>query len=79
MNGTAFVLLSGALTFGIPLVLAIRELYELRRRDGGRWEGDGPGPGVPPPPPSLGHKPLPDCLIPRLSPAPVRIRELEEV
>lgn len=77
MNGTAFVLLSGALTFGIPLLLAIRELYELKRRRNGGWEGDGSAPIVPPPP-SLGHKPLPDCLIPRLPRNPVRIRELED-
>ena len=79
MNGTAFVMLSGMLTFGIPLLLAVRELYELKRRGKGGWEGDGPLPIVPPPPPSFGNKPLPDCLIPRLPANPVRIRELEEV
>lgn len=79
MSGTAFVVLSGTLTFGIPLLLAIRELYDLRRRGKGGWDGDGPGPSVPPKPPSLGHKPLPDCLIPRRQPTPVRMRELEEV
>jgi hypothetical protein len=81
MNGTAFVMLSGMLTFGIPLLLAVRELYELKRRGRGGWDGDGPAPIIvpPPPPPSFGHKPLPDCLIPRLSPNPVRVRELEEV
>lgn len=79
MNGTAFVVLSGTLTFGIPLLLAIRELFELRRRGRGGWDGDGPTPIVPPKPPVLGSKPLPDCLIPRLPPKPVRIRELEEV
>ena len=79
MNGTAFVLLSGTLTFGIPLMLAVRELYELKRRGRGGWDGDGPSPPPPPKPPSFGHKPLPDCLIPRLPPNPVRLRELEEV
>ena len=79
MNGTAFVMLSATLTFGIPLLLALRELYELKRRDKGGWDGDGSAPIVPPPPPSFGHKPLPDCLIPRLPPNPARMRELEEV
>ena len=49
MNGTAFVMLSGMLTFGIPLLLAVRELYELKRRGKGSWDGDGPTPIVPPP------------------------------
>ncbi len=80
MDGTTFVLLSGTLTVGVPLVLAVRELLELRRRDDNGWEGDGPAPfPSPPPPPSSGHKPLPECLIPRLPAQPVRIRELEEV
>lgn len=82
MSGTAFVVLSGSLTFGIPLLLALHELYDLRRRGKGNWDGDGPGPNAPSRPPSrpsLGHKPLPDCLIPQLQPNPVRMRELEEV
>ena len=84
MSGTAFVVLSGSLTFGIPLLLAIHELYDLRRRRKGNWDGDGPGPNAPPRLPSLGrpglgHKPLPDCLIPQLQPNPARMRELEEV
>ncbi len=78
MDGTAFVVLSGTLTFGVPLVLAMRELLELKRRGNGGWDDDRPAPFKPPPPPVTGHKPLPDCLIPRLQPGPVRIRELEE-
>ena len=77
MDGTTFVVLSGALTFGVPLVLAMRELFELKRRDGGGWEGDGPLPSAPQPPPGSGQKPLPECLIPRLPARPVR--ELEKV
>jgi hypothetical protein len=53
------VVLSGCLTFGVPLVMAIRELMVLRRGGGGAWPGD-PTPEMPPLP-----KPLPDCLIPR--------------
>ncbi len=79
MDGTAFVVLSGTLTFGVPLVLAMRELFELKRRDSGNWDDDGPAPFKPPPPPPAGHKPLPECLIPHLPASPVRVRELEEV
>ncbi len=79
MDGTAFVVLSGTLTFGIPLALAMRELYELKRRDPDGWDRDGPAPSAPKPPPSFGHKPLPNCLIPRLPANPARLRELEKV
>lgn len=68
-----FVLLSGVLTFGAPLVFAISELIVLRRPP-----RDDPGPpprDFEPPPP----KPLPDCLIPRPMVRPmVRQRELED-
>ena len=36
MDGTVYVVLSGVLTFGVPLALAVRELLEMRRRDGDR-------------------------------------------
>ncbi len=32
MDGATYVLLSGTLTFGVPLALALRELIELKRR-----------------------------------------------
>ena len=69
MSSDTFMLLSGTLTFGAPLVLAIHELIALRRRpqDDG-WDGR----RIEPPPPP---KPLPDCLIPRPL---VRVRELED-
>lgn len=79
MDGTAFVVLSGTLTFGVPLVLAMRELFELKRKGPGRWDDEGPAPYKPPPPLPPGQKPLPACLIPRLPPRPVRARELEKV
>ena len=44
MNSTTFVLLSGTLTFGVPLALAIREIMTLprsRRGGAGRRVGDG--------------------------------------
>ena len=69
MSPEVQVLLSGALTFGAPLAIAIHELLALRRPPRG-----GPG-GLPPEPPPPPQKPLPDCLIPRPT---VRIRELED-
>ena len=83
MNPSTQVLLSCALTFGVPILLAGWELWRL-----------GPSPRhLPPggetsaPPPPLpdpvtaprGQKPLPDCLIPRLPSCPAGTRELEEV
>ena len=42
MSSATQVILSGALTFGIPLILAFRELAALRKPQGGSWGGDGP-------------------------------------
>ena len=75
MAPSTFVLLSGALTYGVPLLLAVRELWTLGSTPRG---GDGP---PPPPPPVLSPlpKPLPDCLIPRpvirREASPVRVLE----
>jgi hypothetical protein len=65
LSPALFVILSGCLTFGVPLLLAVRELHLLRRRpnDGGFR----PDPAPPPAP-----KPLPPCLIPVRMPAPPR-------
>ncbi len=49
------IFLSGCLTFGVPLVLALRELVLLRRHDGDDWPRDRP--------PEDGPKPLPPCLL----------------
>jgi hypothetical protein len=77
MAPEVFVLLSGSLSFGVPLVFAIRELRNLKRGDGGGWRPD-PLPPAPKPLPIGGSgKPLPDCLIPKRLPA--RPRELERV
>ena len=67
MTGSTFVLLSGALTFGVPLALAVNELVALRRRPDGEWRRD-------PEPAPLPPKPLPDCLIPR----PMAPRSMEQ-
>ena len=86
MTPATQLLLSGALTFGTPLALAIRDLFWLHRgggSGGGDWRKDPPKPVSPPPSGgiALSPRPLPDCLIPKrnpnLSPAkPVRVKEL---
>ncbi len=78
MNATWHVLLSGTLTFGVPLALALRELVLLRRPPGGAWPGDGPKTPAPLPIPPQSPRSLPDCLIPRLvqTPAKARVPEL---
>lgn len=75
MSPVTFVLLSGILTFGAPLALAI---YELLTTPGPR------GPGRDDDPPReifpVAPKPLPACLLPKplpLAPAP-RVRVLED-
>jgi hypothetical protein len=81
MSPALYVTCSMVLNCGIPMALAVRELWSLGptpRR--GRPDGDIDRP-VTPDLPIAGLKPLPDCLIPRLDPlpppAPVRERELE--
>ncbi len=77
------IVLSGSLTFGVPIVLAIRELLVAGRDGGSAPDGNAPRPtGVPPVAPGgLGHRPLPACLIPDLPPIgktrPEHVRELE--
>ncbi len=72
MESSTQVILSGILTFGIPLAFACRELIAVRRPRRGSWDGDGPHTPapVPPPPDTMPQdltplKPLPDCLIPK--------------
>ena len=59
MSPGLFIILSGTLTFGVPLALALHQLVALRRGGGGGWR-----PGRRPEPPQ--PKPLPPCLIPSL-------------
>jgi len=75
--GTQF-LLSGLLTFGVPLAVAVRELIVLRRPDRGAWPGDEPKPQAPQPLPPSAPKRLPECLIPNLPPVTARGRVLED-
>jgi hypothetical protein len=56
------VILSGSLTFGVPLILAVRELLILRRGSGG-WRPD-------PKPEDETPKPLPPCLLIHFQPRP---------
>lgn len=77
MEASTFVLLSGALTYGVPLALAVRELVSLRRDRGGPGGPDDWRRGKAPVPPkprggAPEHpKPLPACLIEAARGAPV--------
>jgi len=65
------IILSGALTFGVPLLVAGHELMALRRTSGGRSRDKLPALPEPiPPQPGLAPKPLPACLVPNLSARP---------
>ena len=77
LNPVVQVVLSGTLSFGIPLLIALYELRSLRRYrpGGGGWQRPAPQP-LPRPPPGGTH-PLPACLIPTEQwRAPARAREL---
>ena len=86
MSPALQVALSGTLTFGVPLALAIREMLKLRR-GGRRGRGDDPGERDPFPLPTGGApsvRKLPACLVPvtaadRVPRQPTRTRELEPV
>ncbi|MBC7800771.1 MAG: hypothetical protein H7Z10_09115 [Gemmatimonadaceae bacterium] len=87
MEPSTQVILSGLLTFGVPLAFAIRELIVTRRIPPSQWGGDGPPPPAPVPPPPdktpdwvAPNKPLPECLIPKpMTPSPQRVRVPELV
>ena len=70
MNANVQIVLSFALTFGVPILFALRELMVLRRH-----RGDGGGRDEPPAEPKS-PKPLPDCLIPKpMARRPERVLE----
>ena len=60
------IILSGTLTFGVPLALAVRDLLSTRRAQGGSWDPEPPKP-TPPAPSGGGNQicsnRLPQCLI----------------
>ena len=66
MSPALQVILSGCLSFGIPLLIALYELRNLRRYRGGGGGGGWrrPAPVPPPLPSGDGGKVLPACLIP---------------
>ena len=83
VNPAVQVVLSGGLSFGIPLLIAMYELRSLRRYRGGGGGWLRPAPDPQPRPNhdgghSLGNpRPLPACLIPNDQwRAPVRVREI---
>lgn len=69
MTSVMFVVLSGTLTFGVPMALALYELRHLQNTGGGG------GPPPPSPPKPIVPKPLPDCLLPK----PVGSRDASQV
>jgi hypothetical protein len=84
MDAGLWVVLSGSLTFGVPLVIGVRELLLLKPDRGGR--GGEHVPQIVPPAPVPGadqpSRPLPACLIPNLPPRLSQtrpVRELEPV
>ena len=77
LNPAVQVVLSGTLSFGIPLMIAIYELRSLRRYRGGDGGWRRPAPDPLPRPTRDGSRPLPACLIPTEQwRAPSRVREL---
>lgn len=73
MAPSTFVILSGMLTYGTPLALAVYEIWSLRRPTPRRDDREPPAPELP-----RGPKPLPECLLPKPLLLRVRTRELED-
>ena len=65
MNPGTQIILSGTLTFGVPLALAVRDLITLRRPQGGSWRPEPPEPVAPRPSGGGGltRPALPECLL----------------
>ncbi len=64
------IILSGAVTFGIPLALIVRELVVVQRQPkaGPSDDPQPPPPPKPNPPTDIYSRPLPACLIPQRRP-----------
>jgi len=78
MSPALQIVLSGALSFGVPLAVAAGELAGLRRAGRGDPRRGVPAlPDPPPPVPPAMRKPLPACLVPQLASPPARPRVLE--
>jgi hypothetical protein len=67
MAPAAQIFLSGVLTVGVPLALAVRELVVVHRRPQAGPPDDQPPPPPPRPTPPIDMytRPLPACLIPQ--------------
>jgi hypothetical protein len=79
MSPVVQVVLTSTLTFGVPLVWAVHELFLSRRPEPGSWRPDAPDIHPPPVPPEGEPKrpALPDCLIPtRVVAREIRVPEL---
>ncbi len=65
MNPGTQIILSGTLTFGVPLMLAVRDLIAMRRSSDGYWRPEPPDPVSPPPVTGSGPAvpALPACLL----------------
>ncbi len=84
MDAGLQIVLSGTLTFGVPILIGLRELYMLKPGNGGGRGEYVPDIVPPPPTPSADQpsRPLPACLIPSLPPRMPEsrpVRELEPV
>ena len=85
MSPATQIILSGTLTFGVPLVLAVRDLIVMRRSGGGGggWGGEPPGPVAPLPTgggDGVASRPLPQCLIDAATIRPGKVvRQLDPV
>ncbi len=81
IDGDTYMILSSALTFGVPILLGLRELALLRRETGRR--GDDPGSTEPTPQPSPDADqlpPLPASLVDAVRrPQAPQVRALETV
>ena len=77
MSPATQALLSGGLSFGAVLLVAINELRTLRRNRGGDDDGPRRASPLPPRPSPGGARALPACLVPNAQwRAPARMREL---
>ena len=83
MNPAMQALLSGGLSFGAVLLIAISELRALRKYRGRDDDGPRRSPAPPPKPSPGGSRVLPACLVPNAhwrgpdpSTSPTRVREL---
>lgn len=73
MSPSTFVILSGILTYGTPLAIAVYEIWALNRPTPRSDDREPPPPEVP-----RGPRPLPECLLPKPLPIRIRNRELED-